>query len=75
VPINTREFPSNWELSAARALSVVKFLFTHGGIDPARLSAVGYGEYRPIAPNDTEINRQKNRRIEIYVEYLTKEEK
>ncbi len=73
VPIHTREYPSNWELSAARALNVVKHLYTHGGIDPAKLSAVGYGEYRPIAPNDTEINRQKNRRIEIYVEYVNKE--
>lgn len=73
VPIHTREYPSNWELSAARALHVVKFMFTQGGIDPARLSAVGYGEYRPIAPNDREGNRQKNRRIEIYVEYLQKE--
>lgn len=73
IPIHTREFPSNWELSASRALHVVKFFFTNGGIDPAKLSAVGYGEYRPIAPNDTEMSRQKNRRIEIYVEYLTKE--
>lgn len=73
IPISTREYPSNWELSAARALMVVKHLFTHGGIDPAKLSAVGYGEYRPVAPNDTEMNRQKNRRIEIYVEYLSKE--
>ncbi len=74
VPIHTREFPSNWELSAARALNVVKFLFTQGGINPAILSAVGYGEYRPIAQNDTEENRQKNRRIEIYVEYMKKGE-
>jgi len=73
IPIHTREFPSNWELSAARALQVVKFIFTNGGVDPAKLSAVGYGEYRPIAPNDTKMNRHKNRRIEIYVEYLTKE--
>lgn len=73
-PINTREFPSNWELSAARALHVVKFLYKNGDMNPSRLSAVGYGEYRPIAPNDTPENRQKNRRIEIYVEYLEKKE-
>lgn len=73
-PINTSEFPSNWELSAARALNIVKFFAYRCGIDPKRLSAVGYGEYHPVAPNDTPENRQKNRRIEIYVEYLEKKE-
>ncbi|MFP4416482.1 MAG: OmpA/MotB family protein [Fibrobacterota bacterium] len=74
IPIRTREFPSNWELSAARALNVVKFLYSRGGIDPARLSGVGYGEYRPLVPNTSAENRKKNRRIEIYVEYLDKQE-
>lgn len=74
-PIHTREFPSNWELSTARAVNVIKFLHTKGGIHPSRLSAVGYGEYRPVSPNTTLENRQKNRRIEIYVEYIQKEEK
>ncbi len=73
-PIHTRQYPSNWELSAARALNVVKYFHKRGGIDPARLSAVGYGEYRPLAPNTTPENRRKNRRIEIYVEYLKKQE-
>ncbi len=73
-PINTREYPSNWELSASRALRVVKFLKDRLGVDPARMSAVGYGEYRPIAPNTTPANKQKNRRIEIYIEYLEKKE-
>lgn len=73
IPIKTKQFPSNWELSAARALNVVKFLYTYGGIHPSKLSAVGYGEYKPIAPNDTPENMQKNRRIEIFVEYLKKE--
>ncbi|MBD3321844.1 MAG: OmpA family protein [Chitinivibrionales bacterium] len=73
-PISTQKFPSNWELSASRALNIVKFFAYNCGIDPARLSAVGYGEYRPVAPNDTPKNRQKNRRIEIYVEYLKKQE-
>lgn len=72
-PIRTAEFPSNWELSSSRALNVVKFLANRAGIDPGRLSAVGYGEFRPIAPNDSPENRQVNRRIEIYVEYLNKE--
>ncbi|MDO5575785.1 MAG: flagellar motor protein MotB [Fibrobacter sp.] len=72
IPISTRQFPSNWELSAARALNVVKFLAQYGHINPARLSAIGYGEYRPLVPNTSLDNRQKNRRIEIYVDYLQK---
>ncbi len=71
-PINTAAFPSNWELSSSRALNVVKFLANRAGIDPSRLSAVGYGEFRPLVANDSPSNRQKNRRIEIYVEYLQK---
>jgi chemotaxis protein MotB len=70
-PINTVRFPSNWELSSARALTVVKYLYHHGE-DPAKLSAVGYGEFRPIVPNDSEAHRRENRRIEVYVEYLKK---
>jgi chemotaxis protein MotB len=72
IPIHTRKFPSNWELSAARALNVVKFLAEKGNISPARLSAIGYGEYRPLVPNTTEANKMKNRRIEIFVDYLEK---
>jgi chemotaxis protein MotB len=65
VPIHTRRFPSNWELSIARAVSVVKYLAEVGKINPARLSAVGYGESRPLAPNDSPAHRAKNRRVEI----------
>jgi len=65
-PINTPQFPSNWELSAARAINVVRF-FTTQKIDPARLSAVGYGQYHPVVPNDSEANRQENRRINIVI--------
>jgi len=65
VPIHTRRFPSNWELSIARAVSVVKYLTEVGKINPARLSAVGYGESRPLAPNDSPAHRAKNRRVEI----------
>jgi chemotaxis protein MotB len=72
-PIRTRRFPSNWELSAARALKVVRFFYEKCNIDPARLSAVGYGEYRPLVPNDSPENRAKNRRIKVYVEYLDRE--
>lgn len=72
IPINTPKFPSNWELSSARALQVVKYLYQNGE-DPQRLSAVGYGEFRPIVSNDTEQNRNQNRRIEVYIEYVQKE--
>lgn len=68
VPINTARFPSNWELSGARALAVVKFMAFQGGLDPAKLSAVGYGEYRPRATNDSPEGRARNRRVEIFLE-------
>ncbi len=58
-------FATNWELSTARATEVVRYLQEEGGIDPQVLSAAGFGEYQPIAPNDTEEGRHKNRRIEI----------
>ena len=57
-------FPSNWELSSARATTVVRFL-QEAGIEPERLVATGRAEYAPVAPNDSEEGRQKNRRIEI----------
>lgn len=64
VPIATARFPSNWELSTARALSVVRLLVDRG-VTPATLSGAGYGEYRPVAGNDTPEGRRRNRRIEI----------
>lgn len=66
VPIHNQYFNSNWELSAARAFSVLYF-FIKREIDPERLVANGFGEFRPIFPNDTEENRAKNRRIEITI--------
>lgn len=57
-------FATNWDLSTARALAVVRFL-QDSGVDPARLAAAGYGEFQPIAPNDTAEGRSQNRRIEI----------
>lgn len=65
-PISTTRFPSNWELSAARAASVVHLLDRYG-IQPDRMSAIGYGEYKPIADNQTEQGRQKNRRVVLVV--------
>ena len=67
VPMNTFLYPSNWELSTARAVNVVKFLIEEVGISPVRLSAAGYGEYHPIADNDTAENRQKNRRVDVVI--------
>ncbi len=70
VPIRTAQFASNWELSTARATSVVRYLISKG-INPSKISAIGYGEYRPVAPNDTPQNRQKNRRVVFFVKTLT----
>lgn len=66
VPINNVVFPSNWELSAARAASVV-YLLARSGVKPERLAATGYGEYRPIASNDSAEGRQKNRRVVLII--------
>jgi chemotaxis protein MotB len=60
-----KRFPSNWELSTARAAAVVRFFQEDAGINPKRLSARGYSFYRPVAPNDTAEGRRQNRRIEI----------
>ena len=68
VPLSTslkKRFPSNWELSAARAAAVVRFFQNQGGIEPQRLSARGFSFYRPVAPNTSEEGRHQNRRIEI----------
>ncbi len=66
VPIKNAMFPSNWELSASRAASVVH-IFARLGIDPERLAAIGYAEYRPIADNTTAAGRQKNRRVSLLI--------
>ena len=64
--INTPRFPSNWELSTARASSVVQ-LFIEEGIDPSRLAAIGYGEFQPVSDNDTEQGRSENRRVVLMI--------
>lgn len=66
-PINTYRFPSNWELSSARASSVIRYLIQTENLDPKRFIAVGYGDTRPIASNDTRENLQKNRRVEVII--------
>ncbi len=67
IPIHTKEFPSNWELSVARAARVVRYFIEVGKISPKRLRAAGYGEYRPLYPNDTPEHRALNRRVEIVI--------
>ncbi|HUB91286.1 MAG TPA: flagellar motor protein MotD [Dyella sp.] len=66
VPIDTAVYPSNWELSAARAASVAR-LFAEHGVDPERLGIVGWGQYRPAADNDSEDGRNRNRRVLVVV--------
>jgi chemotaxis protein MotB len=66
LPINTAKFPSNWELSVIRSTNVVHIL-QHDGISPNRLSAAGYGEFRPISSNATDAGRGKNRRIDLII--------
>ncbi len=67
-----KRFPTNWELSTARATEVVRYLQETGGIDPVLLSATGYSQYQPVAPNDTDEGKHKNRRIEIVLLPLAK---
>jgi len=66
-PIKRSGWKSNWELSSARALSVLHYLVNEKGISPHRLSAIGYGEYRTVASNNTKSGRQLNRRVEIVI--------
>ena len=66
VPINTVKYPSNWELSSARAASVVR-LMAEAGINPGRMGVIGFGEFRPVSDNDNPQNRQKNRRVVIRI--------
>ncbi|OUM97414.1 MAG: hypothetical protein BAA04_05270 [Firmicutes bacterium ZCTH02-B6] len=66
-PIRTERFPSNWELSTARATTVLRYLVEQHGLNPTRVSAAGYGEYRPLMPNDTDENRARNRRVDIVI--------
>lgn len=66
IPISTPQFPSNWELSAARSAAVVE-LFVESGLDPAKLAAVGYGEFQPKTENDTPQGRAINRRVVLMI--------
>jgi chemotaxis protein MotB len=70
-PIHTSKYPSNWQLSAARAISVLKLLRDEYDIPASRLAVAGYGEHAPVSPNDTAANRAKNRRVDVVI--LTKD--
>jgi chemotaxis protein MotB len=65
VPISTSQFPSNWELSTARATNVLKYLLKYYDIEPEKISATGYGEFRPLVDNSTNEGRSKNRRVDL----------
>ncbi|MBL4933332.1 MULTISPECIES: flagellar motor protein MotB [Clostridium] len=67
LPIHTKEFNSNWQLSSTRASNVTEFLVEDGNVEPTRVTAVGHGEYKPKVKNDSEENRQKNRRVDIVI--------
>jgi len=68
LPIATEQFPSNWELSSARASAVLRYL-AEQGLDPRRLRAIGYGDIRPIDDNETAEGRARNRRVEIVLHF------
>jgi chemotaxis protein MotB len=65
LPINTAHFPSNWELSTARAVKVLRYFIETAGVSSERLSAVGFSEFHPMVPNDSPEHRAQNRRVEI----------
>jgi chemotaxis protein MotB len=69
-PIHTKKYPSNWELSTARATSLVRYLIEHCHLEPGQLSAAGYGEYHPVADNRDEAGQQANRRVDIIIRSL-----
>jgi chemotaxis protein MotB len=71
LPIHTERYPSNWELSTARAVNVLRYFIKNHHVDPRRLAAEGFSEFHPLVANDTVENREKNRRVEII--FSTKE--
>ena len=64
IPIATEEYPSNWELSTARAIAVAKIMMNNG-VSSDKINVAGYGEYKPLLENNNSTNREKNRRIEL----------
>lgn len=74
IPTGGGRFETNWELSVARSVTVLRYLYENHDIEPTRLSARGYGEYRPIVPNDSAANRALNRRVNIVIVHDDREE-
>ncbi|WP_341476728.1 flagellar motor protein MotB [Tetzosporium hominis] len=74
VPTNQSEYPTNWELSSARAINFMKIILENSELDPRKFSATGYGEYRPIASNDTAQGKAENRRVEIVISRFIEQE-
>jgi chemotaxis protein MotB len=67
IPIKTDRYPSNWELSSTRSLNILKYFISKHGLSPARLSATGFGEFRPISNNNSQTGRAKNRRVDFQI--------
>jgi chemotaxis protein MotB len=67
VPIRNSQFPSNWELSTSRATAIIRYVIVRFGFRPELLSSAGYAEFKPVAPNETEEGRSRNRRVDIVV--------
>ena len=67
VPISTSAFPSNWHLSVARAVSIAYYLIQVHSLNPEKVAAVGYAEYKPLVPNDSDRHRAQNRRVDIVI--------
>lgn len=70
IPISSARFQSNWDLSAARAVTVLQYLAAKSEISPAKFSAVGYGEFKPVSSNDTDEGRALNRRVDFVIESI-----
>ncbi|MBI2321557.1 MAG: flagellar motor protein MotB [Chloroflexi bacterium] len=70
IPIKSPRFPSNWELSGARAYAVLRFLADEGRVDDRRMHFQGFAEYEPVASNETRDGRQRNRRVDIVIQHL-----
>lgn len=75
IPSTSSRYPTNWELSTDRALSVLRFLSDHQNVAPSRLSAAGFGEHHPVVANDSTENRRRNRRVNIVLVHEPKEVK
>lgn len=71
IPVSNKQFDSNWELSTSRAVNVLKCILETSKLEPEKFSAVGYGEFHPIARNNTTTNRAKNRRVDFVIETVS----